>query len=133
MKDYRAIPVEVLRDFALSQTETSSIRDVADQIGISHSALYKFVTGRTAPQPRTRRLLGLWYLDATERADELDVARPYAASLGMLLAGLPEPLRTRMEEKVLADLADGYTHVGPPPRWLEVLLRWRRRSQAQNS
>lgn len=122
MKDYRAIPTEVLRDFALSQTEASSIRSVADEVGLSHSALHKFVTGRTNPQPRVRRLLGLWYLQKVEQAHDIDVARPYAAALDILLSEIPHERRGAAERGVLELLAQVHTPAGePPPRWLELL------------
>jgi hypothetical protein len=125
VKDYRTIPVEVLRDFARAQTETTSIRDVSDQIGVSHSALHKFVTGRTDPQPRTRRRIALWYLERIDTAHDLDVARPYAGALNTLLAGLPEAQRSGTETRVLADVAEGYADAGmPPPRWVELLTKW---------
>lgn len=122
MRDYRGIPTEVLRDFARSQTEASSIRSVADEVGLSHSALHKFVTGRTNPQPRVRRLLGLWYLDKVEQAHDIDVARPYAAALEILLSEIPHDRRGAAEQEVLSMLAQVHTPAGePPPRWLELL------------
>jgi hypothetical protein len=122
VKDYRGIPTEVLRDFARSQTEASSIRSVADEVGLSHSALHKFVTGRTNPQPRVRRLLGLWYLEKVEQAHDIDVARPYAAALEILLSEIPHERRSAAEQDVLNMLALVHTPTGePPPRWLELL------------
>jgi hypothetical protein len=59
VKDYRAIPVDVPRDFARTQTEITSIRQVADDVGVGRSTLHKFILGRTAPQPRVRRLLAV--------------------------------------------------------------------------
>lgn len=123
MKDYRAIPIEVLRDFARSQAETSSIRSVADEVGLSHSALHKFILGRTNPQPRARRLLGLWYLQKVEQAHDIDVARPYAAALDILLSEIPLEQRPEAEQGVIEMLAKVHTPSGePPPRWLELLL-----------
>jgi hypothetical protein len=122
VKDYRAIPVEVLRDFALSQTEASSIRSVADEVGLSHSALHKFVTGRTNPQPRVRRLLGLWYLQKVEQAHDIDVARPYAAALQILLSAIPQERRREAEGEVLEALVQTHSQSGAAqPRWLELL------------
>lgn len=122
MKDYRAIPTEVLRDFALSQTEASSIRSVADEVGLSHSALHKFVTGRTNPQPRVRRLLGLWYIQKVEQAHDIDVARPYAAALQILLSEIPQERRSAAEREVLNALAQTHSQSGAAePRWLELL------------
>ncbi|HEX2078575.1 MAG TPA: hypothetical protein VHG08_12725 [Longimicrobium sp.] len=122
MRDYRAIPIEVLRDFALSQTESSSIRSVADEVGLSHSALHQFVTGRTKPQPRVRRLLGLWYLDKVKQAHDIDVARPYAAALDILLSDIPPERRSAAEQEMLEALAQTHTQSNTAqPRWLELL------------
>ena len=128
MKDYRTIPVDVLRDFARTQTEVTSIRQVAEDVGISHSALHKFVLGRTAPQPRVRRLLGLWYLEVVDTAHVIDVARPFASALDTLLVGVPEAQRDATAARVLAGVELGYTEAGePPPRWIEALRSWRNR------
>jgi hypothetical protein len=61
VEDYRLVPVEVLRDFARTRSEETSIRAAADEVGVSHSAFHKFMLGQTNPQPRVRRLLALWY------------------------------------------------------------------------
>lgn len=122
MKDYRAVPIEVLRDFARTQTEISSIRGVADEVGLGRSTLHKFILGRTTPQPRVRRLLGLWYLEKVEQAHDIDVARPYAAALEILLSEIPHERRGAAEQDVLEMLARVHTPAGePPPRWLELL------------
>jgi hypothetical protein len=128
LKDYRTIPVDVLRDFALAQSDVTSIRRVADEIGISHSALHKFVTGRTDPQRRVQRLIGLWYLDVLETAHDIDVARPFANALDTLLAGVPDVQREATAARVLAGVELGYTEAGePPPRWMEALRVFRKR------
>jgi hypothetical protein len=122
VKDYRAIPIEVLRDFARSQAETGSIRSVADEVGLSHSALHKFILGRTNPQPRARRLLGLWYLEKVEKAHDIDVARPYAAALQILLSAIPPERRREAEGEVLEALVQTHSQSGAAqPRWLELL------------
>ncbi|HEX6369795.1 MAG TPA: hypothetical protein VF006_12825 [Longimicrobium sp.] len=114
--------MDVLRDFARTQTEITSIRQVADDVGVGRSTLHKFILGRTAPQPRVRRLLGLWYLERVDTALDMDVARPYTNALDTLLAGLPEAQRTGTAGKLLADLEGGWAETGAPrPRWLELL------------
>lgn len=122
VKDYRTIPVDVLRDFARTQTEVTSIRQVADDVGVGRSTLHKFILGRTSPQPRVRRLLALWYVKRVDAALDVDVARPYAGALDTLLAGLPEAQRPGTAGKLLADLEGGWAEAGAPrPRWLELL------------
>jgi hypothetical protein len=122
VRDYRAVPIEVLRDFARSQTEITSIRTVAEEIGLGRSTLHKFILGRTNPQPRVRRLLALWYLDKIGRAHHMDVARPYVSALDILLSAVPEEKRGAAERGLLNALAEIHTDTGAPtPRWLEVL------------
>lgn len=126
MRDYRNIPVDVLRDFALTQTHITSIRAVADQIGLGRSTLHKFVLGRTMPQPRVRRLLGLWYLECQTRAADIDIARPYLAALATLLADILSPERDAARQEVLAALQEIYGKRGERPRWLEIVSPHRR-------
>ena len=119
-QDYRSIPVEVLRDFARVQAETTSIRSAADEAGIGRTTFHKFVLGRTSPHPRVRRLLGLWYLRKHAEAPDIDVVRPYLSALSVLLSGLPDQQAAQMD--VAATLATLYRPHGPLPRWLELLL-----------
>lgn len=122
MKDYRNVPIEVLRDFTRTQTEITSIRSVADEVGLGRSTLHKFILGRTNPQPRVRRLLGLWYLQKVEQAHDIDVARPYAAALQILLSEIPQERRHAAEQEVLHALAQTHSESGAgEPRWLELL------------
>lgn len=122
MEDYRLIPVLVLRDFALTQSHITSIRQTADEVGIGRSTFHKFILGRTAPQPRVRRLLALWYLKKRAEAHDVDVARPYAAAIDVLLAEMAPEQRQQAEAKVLAALEAGFS-LGPVPRprWLVLL------------
>lgn len=100
----------------------TSIRQAADEVGISHSAFHKFVGGRTAPQPRVKRLLALWYLAKRDQALDIDIARPYAAAFNVIFAEMPLEQRKRTEEIVLAALEDGFDlGAVPRPRWLTIL------------
>ncbi|MBW3572370.1 MAG: hypothetical protein KY467_14810 [Gemmatimonadetes bacterium] len=116
------MPLEVLRDFVRSQTELSSIRQVAAEVGLGRTTLHNFVTGETRPHPRVRRLLALWYLQKLEQAPDMDVARPYAAALEILLSDVPEERRRAAQETVLELLAETHSDAGAgAPRWLELL------------
>jgi len=59
-------------------------------VGIGHSTFHKFILGRTRPQPRVRRLLGLWFIARQNEASDIDIVRPYVPALYVLLAALPE-------------------------------------------
>src|SRR5687768_17008541 len=122
LEDYRAIPLEVLRDFALTQSEITSIRKAADDAGVSRSAFQAFIHGRTAPQPRLRRLMGLWYLRKKNEPHDMDVVRPYVAALSVLLSAMPETYRPDAEAETVASLCTIYERRElAPPRWLELL------------
>lgn len=125
MRDHRDVPLEVLREFARSQAEATSIRAVAEEVGIGRSTLNKFVLGRTNPQPRVRRLLALWYLETVDRAHDIDVARPYASALHVLLADLPPDQREAAARGLVNVLVRVYGEA--VPRWLDLL---RKRSDA---
>lgn len=119
--DHRSVPLDVLRDFVRSQAELSSLRQVAAEIGLGRTTLHSFINGETNPHPRVRRLLGLWYLQKLEQAPDIDVARPYAAALEILLSEVPEDRRRAAQQSLLQLLAETHAEGGAAPRWLELL------------
>jgi hypothetical protein len=120
--DHRAVPLEVLRDFARSHAELSSIRLVAEDAGVGRSTRHKFITAGTTPHPRVRRLLALWYLRRVSGIDETELVRPYVAALEVLIADVPGPSRGCVASGVLDDVDRGYAVAGEEsPRWVKVL------------
>ena len=63
-EQWRAAEPAVLRAYAQAETERSSMRAVAERIGMGRTTLYNFLAGAN-PHPRVRRLLALWYLRET--------------------------------------------------------------------
>ncbi len=120
--DHRTVPLEVLREFARSQAELSSIRHVAEDAGVGRSTVHKFITAGTTPHPRVRRLLALWYLRRLSGVDELELVRPYVSALKILFGDVPESSRGRAMLAVLDDVEHAYTAAEEePPPWVEVL------------
>lgn len=120
--DHRTVPLEVLREFARSQAELSSIRLVAEDAGVGRSTLHKFITAGTVPHPRVRRLLALWYLRRLSGVDELELVRPYVSALDILFGEVPETSRGRAMLAVLDDVERAYTDAEEEiPRWVNVL------------
>lgn len=105
--DYRAVPLDALREFARDQSERTSLRQVAATSGVGRTTLHKFLQGETTPHPRIRRLLALWYL--RERSAVLDavVLEAYSGALELLLGALPEESR----EGAWKDMLDLLNHV----------------------
>lgn len=120
LPDHRAVPLEVLREFTRSMAETSSIRLVAEDAGLNRSTVHKFITAGSTPHPRCRRLLALWYLRRVEGIDEMDLLRPYAAALDVLLAEVPETALRSVTLNVLRSIRDGFAEQ-EAPRWLNVM------------
>jgi hypothetical protein len=120
--DHRTVPLEVLREFARSQAELSSIRLVAEDAGVGRSTLHKFITASTTPHPRVRRLLALWYLRRLSGVDEMELIRPYVSALEILIADVPSTSRGRVTTDVLDSVDRGYAVAGEEsPRWVKVL------------
>lgn len=81
-EQWRAAEPAVLRAYAQAETERSSMRVVAERIGMGRTTLYSFLAG-TNPHPRVRRLLALWYLRETG-GEQVD-----ADACAALLSALP--------------------------------------------
>jgi transcriptional regulator with XRE-family HTH domain len=106
-KGYRTIPEEVLRDFYTDQIELSTLKQVADRAGIGRTTLHNFMNG-SSPHPRTRRLLGLYYLRLQDTARFVDAMK--------VLAGEDEEL----QRAVARLIAEHCRRAGDPfPRWLQ--------------
>lgn len=122
--DYRNIPVEVLRDFARTQSEVTSIRLASAEAGIGRSTYHKFIQGITHPQPRVRRRLGLWYIAKQGEPADIDVVRPYVAALDILLSDLPAHERAGASAQMAEWMGMLYAERAESiPRWLELLLK----------
>lgn len=120
-QDHRDIPLDVLRDFVRSQTERTSIRQAAVEAGVGRTTLHAFVYAVTKPHPRVLRVLGLWYIAKQNEAPDVDVVRPYAAALAVLLSGIPAYEQDAARTDAIAALQCIYEGRAPLPRWLALL------------
>lgn len=124
LPDHRAVPLEVLREFTRSMVEMSSIRLVAGDAGVNRSTVHKFITAESTPHPRVRRLLALWYLRRVAGIDELELVRPYAAALDVLMAQVPDHALPRVTLDVLVAIQQGFAAGGEePPRWIDAIFK----------
>lgn len=123
MQDHRSIPLEVLRDFVRTQAELTSIRAVAIEVGAGRTTLHSFLNEETTPHPRIRRLLAVWYLAKLDEAPDIDVIRPYAAALSILVSSLPEDERGVATVLLVESLGAIYAGREEQPRWMELLLK----------
>lgn len=122
--DHRAVPLEVLREFARDQSERTSLRHVATMLGLGRTTLQKFIGAETTPHPRVRRKIALWYLEA-ERGDAAGSPRapsPYGSAVDTLLDGIDQARHDDARAELLDAIAALHAaHGSGPPAWLAEL------------
>lgn len=115
------VPIEVIRHAVERAVSVSSLRVVADEIGMTAMTVRALIRGDGQPQPRTQRKLNVWYARyaAARDSEGMNDAR----SALIVLAGLvPRASRSRLEDRVLAVLEDEFRENGmSPPEWLATL------------
>jgi hypothetical protein len=106
-----AVALEVLRGAVAQKVETTSLRFIAEAVGMSTTGLYMFIQQGT-PQNRNYRKLLAWYVQERRVAgQEIDMAA-VQASLEMLTLHLPARQRRDVQRKILELIGD----VIPPPQ-----------------
>jgi hypothetical protein len=124
--DHRAVPLEVLREFARDESERTSLRQVATMLGLGRTTLQKFIGAETTPHPRVRRKIALWYLEAGRGGDTApEPARapsPYGSAVATLLDGIDQARHDDARAELLDAIAALHAAYGSgPPAWLAEL------------
>ncbi|HET7460880.1 MAG TPA: hypothetical protein VFJ82_06520 [Longimicrobium sp.] len=113
-----APPDDVLRAALRDALEKSSLRTVAEQVGLTHRGLKLYITGVSRPRAATARKLREWYVreaSAHAGADET-TAR---AAINVLLGGLPEGQKGRAAAKVIEAVRQAFSEAKmEPPDWI---------------
>ena|ERR1700741_2432862 len=127
-----AAPVDRVRERVAVRVQTTSLRSVARQVGMSPSGLEKFIAGGS-PYSRNREKLQQWWLrEGSLPRSDVTMAGVEAA-LVALLRDLPAPRRTAAMIQMVRSLRGLYdAQGGPCPPWLaELTDRWipKRRSR----
>jgi hypothetical protein len=121
MINRRELPIEAVRELARDRSERSSIRHLADQMGVKHSTLHNFLKG-AIPHPRVRRMLGEWYVRELGSGGDDYPDAAYASAVRVLVAGLPEDAQADAAEDVISLLVQAHQKTGlPKPGWLDRL------------
>lgn len=106
--NFRDIPLDVLRDFVRTRAEATSIRQIADELGIGGTTLHSFINSEsTTPHPRIRRKSPCALWTGCTRRQIWRWFGPYAAALDVLVGGMPERQRGGAVEIVLDGLEWG--------------------------
>lgn len=116
-----APPDDVLRAALRRAVAASSLRTVAEQVGLTHRGLTLFITGESRPREVTARKLRDWYVREGVNAGSVttDTAR---AALDVLLADLPVLERNRATVAILEAVQQAYRRAKMnPPEWIESI------------
>jgi hypothetical protein len=121
---YPEIDLDQVRAYANSRADATSVRQVAREIGVRHTALTKFLSG-SEPYAKTRIPICAWYTRVTQapvrlatRPEEGQVTDP-DGHLEALLADLRGEARTEARIRVASALAHAYRRMGmAEPSWL---------------
>jgi hypothetical protein len=109
--------VHVLRESVRRAVAASSLRAVADQIGLSHRGVRLFVLG-SVPRKSTLRKLREWYVRRGAEMHQVS-EETVAAALEVLLGGVPEKIRREAERAVLEVVRQAHSEAGlRQPDWI---------------
>lgn len=111
---FSAVPIEVLRDFARAESERTSVRAVANEIGIGRTTFQNFVSHDTSPHPRIKRRLTLWYLERSARREREPASGSLTHALVVLAADLPMSSRDHVRAAIASVLTSVYAILGIP-------------------
>lgn len=113
-----APPDDVLRAALRNAVTASSLRTVAEQVGLTHRGLQLYITGESRPREATVRKLREWYVrEASTRpgADETTVR----AAIEVLLGGLPEGKKGRAAAQLIEAVRQAFSEAKmEPPDWI---------------
>jgi hypothetical protein len=121
---YPEIDLDEVRAYANRRADATSVRQVAREIGVRHTALTKFLSG-SEPYAKTRIPICEWYTRVTQapvhlekRREEGEVTDPHG-HLEALLADLRGEARTEARMRIASALAQAYRRMGiQEPTWL---------------
>ena len=122
---YPEVDIAEVREYANRRADATSVRQVAREIGMRHTALAKFLAG-SAPYAKTRVPLCEWYLRAQKAtsapapaAQDAALATDPLGHLEALLADLRGEARTEARVRIATALTQAYSRMGrPAPDWL---------------
>lgn len=113
-------PIEKVRDLVWDHVERSSIRTVAEEIGIGHSTLHNFING-AEPYPRIRRVLIDWHAWKTGGEAAFENAD---AALTILGGYFPPEARAAVRAEHVDLMETEFRRDGTePPEWLSRLRK----------
>jgi hypothetical protein len=123
---------EALRDALAHRIERTSLRDVAEEVGLTHGGLRKFLSG-SQPRASTMAKLLAWYSSFGDQVESTLTAAQGHALLEALLRDHPPAKRALATVQILEVLEQSWGSDVTKPAWLRRLSReLRREADASN-
>ena len=120
----RHAEIELLREALRRRVETTSVRQVAAEVRMSHGAVYNLVNGDVVPRGKTLAKLRVWYVEQSARGGSgltVDAAR---FLVDQMLGAVPAYMRPAAGVELLEKLDGVYQQFGvPTPHWVGELRK----------
>jgi hypothetical protein len=114
-------PLDHLRESAAIRVQSTSLRSVAREIGMSPTSLRNFLQG-TEPYGPTVHRLRTWYIRYAAVSTGQVKLEDASAALGLLVRDLAPDARRRMATRLINTMAREYSETGKiAPVWLSEL------------
>jgi transcriptional regulator with XRE-family HTH domain len=107
-------PIEAVRAYSQERAARTTLREVAEQVGVGASTLHNFLRGSN-PHPRIRLKLAAWYADSLPEGNGTMAARN---AISALLVGYPAEHYAVAVRALVDGVAELFGAVGAePPPW----------------
>jgi hypothetical protein len=120
---YPEVDIDEVRAYANRRADATSVRQVAREIGMRHTALTKFLAG-PEPYAKTRVPICEWYVRVTKSRREAPERQESPVEdaeghLNALLADLRGEARAEARLRIVGALAQAYRRMGlAEPSWM---------------
>ena len=120
----RNAEVELLREALRRRVETTSVRQVAAEVQMSHGAIFNLVNGQAVPRGKTLMKLRAWYVEQSASGGMGLTVEAARFLVDQIFGSVPAYLRPAAAVELLVKLEEVYQLVGVPiPSWLGPLRK----------
>jgi AcrR family transcriptional regulator len=120
----RDAEIEFLREALRRRVEKTSVRQVAEEVKMSHGGVYNLVAGAVVPHGKTLAKLRAWYLEQWAQGGGTLTVPAARYLLEQMLGSVPQYLRPTAGVEMLDGMEALYARLGVPvPAWVGELRK----------
>ncbi|HEX6747582.1 MAG TPA: hypothetical protein VF092_09865 [Longimicrobium sp.] len=120
----RNAEIELLREALRRRVETTSVRQVAAEVKMSHGAIFNLVSGQAVPRGKTLVKLRAWYVEQSASGGMGLTMEAARFLVDQMLGAVPAYMRRAAGVELLVKLEGVYQLFGVPiPSWLTPLRK----------